>query len=103
MSSYSVDTVARRAATAISRRHSLLTLGGAVLAATVPKPSVSEAKKKSRKDCQKKEQQRCTKDFAACRNMLLAKCGGTPACVTAQACCATCSATGYLSCVLASV
>lgn len=103
MSKHAVDTVARHAAVAISRRRSLRTLGGAALAAAMANPAASEAKKKVRKDCQKKEKQRCNKDAAACRNTLLATCGGTPDCVALQACCTTCSANGFLSCLEASL
>jgi hypothetical protein len=102
MSAHTVDTVARHAAAAITRRHSLLTLGGAALAAAVARPTFSEAKKKVRKDCQKKEKQRCGKDTAACLNTVAVVCG-TPDCVALQACCATCSANGFLACFLAAL
>jgi hypothetical protein len=86
---------------ALSRRASLLTLGGAALAASVTNAGVSEAKKKG-KDCKKKEKQRCSNDAAACINTFLAVCELTPPeCAALQACCDECSSDGVLTCLLA--
>jgi hypothetical protein len=49
MNMQSFDAVTRRAAEGISRRRSLLTLGGAAAAATMARPSASEAKNKGKK------------------------------------------------------
>jgi hypothetical protein len=102
MSTSAFDAVTRTAAAGVSRRRSLLTLGGAALAAGVTNAGVSEAKKKKGKDCKKKEKQRCTNDAAACKTSIQPLCDpGDPAgCLQAQACCEECSADGFLTCLL---
>ena len=64
----------RRAAVAISRRTSLMTLGGTVLAVAIPGPSLVEAKKKGKKGkrCKRKnednENDQCEQQGPPCRN-----------------------------------
>jgi hypothetical protein len=104
MNTQSFDAVARRAAVGMSRRSSLVTLGGAAAGALIAGPSASEAKKKKGKDCKKKEKQRCSSDAAACKTTVqVALCpDAEPAtCVAAQTCCDQCSANGFLTCLLA--
>lgn len=102
MNMHAFDAVSRCAAEGISRRRSLLTLGGAAVAATIARPSASDAKKKGNK-CKKKEQQRCKNDAAACKTTVLALCDppGTPECIVLQNCCDSCSASGFITCLAA--
>jgi hypothetical protein len=102
MNTNAFDAITRRAAEGISRRRSLLTLGGAALAATIATPKLSEAKKKKGKDCKKKEKQRCSKDAAACKATIQPLCDpGDPAtCLILQNCCEECSANGFLTCLI---
>jgi hypothetical protein len=94
------DAVSRRAAESISRRRSLLTLGGAALGATLATPSASEAKK--RLSCKEKEQRRCKRDADACKAYIDEFCAPNPApeCTIVKPCCENCSAAGFFDCVL---
>jgi hypothetical protein len=100
MSTHAFDAVTRRAAAGISRRSSLLTLGGAALAATLAGPQLGVAKKKKGKDCKKKEKQRCTNDAAACRTTILINCEDPAGCPEFLPCCDECSANGFLTCFI---
>lgn len=103
LSEMTIDAIARRAANSTSRRASLLALGGAGLAATAARPSVTSAAKAGKK-CKKKAKKKCKRDIAACRATLEEHCAniGNPAgCLLAQACCDSCSANGYVTCTLA--
>lgn len=100
VSTSAFDTFAREAASGVSRRGSLLTIGGAALAAGVTNAGVSVAKKK--KTCKKKQNQRCNNDAAGCRAQVPAACNNNPECVAeASLCCDTCSANGFLTCLIA--
>jgi hypothetical protein len=102
MNSQVLESVTRRAAAAVSRRSSLVTLGGTALAASLAMPGVSEAKKKKGKDCKKKEKQRCSNDTADCIATLQATPSCDATCVALLTpCCETCSANGFLTCFLA--
>jgi type IV secretory pathway VirD2 relaxase len=102
MSTRAFAALRRHAAEGVSRRTSLLTLGGAALAATVAKPDVSEAKKKKGQDCKKKAKQRCANDAAACRAQIPAACADDPNCTgLATFCCEACSGNGFITCLLA--
>jgi hypothetical protein len=62
---------------------------------------VRDTRKKKGKQCGTKEQQRCTTDAAACRPLVLAVCGNNEECVAdALPCCDTCSADGFVTCLL---
>lgn len=102
MDMQSFDAVARRTADSISRRRSLLTLGGATLGVTLARPATSEAKKQGKK-CKKKERKRCNKDATECRVTVQALCQppGSPECLALQTCCDTCSADGFIACLIA--
>jgi hypothetical protein len=101
MSTRAFAAVRRHAADGVSRRTSLLTLGGAALAA-VATLDVSEAKKKKGKDCKKKAKQRCSNDVASCTALIPAVCSGDPTCIAkVNLCCETCSGNGFLTCLLA--
>lgn len=107
MSSNAFDAAARRAAESVSRRASLLSLGAAALAATAAAPDIGIAKKKARKcskTCRQKQRKRCRRDTAACREIADASpfCSLDPegsTCVIFKACCAACSARGFLACL----
>jgi hypothetical protein len=119
MTTPAIDALARQAAR-LSRRRSLLTLGGAVLAATTATAvePVSARKHKNKRnnkkngknggkgnggDCQKKEQQRCSNDAAACKAAVQPLCNADniEECLAIQTCCEECSAGGFLTCLLA--
>ena len=102
MRTHVLNLLTRRAASQVTRRHSLLTLGGAALSATaIAQPERASARKKKGKDCGKKERQRCNADAETCRSLILAQCELDPAgCQALAACCDTCSADGLLRCAL---
>lgn len=96
------DAVTRRAAEGISRRHSLLALGGVAAGAVLARPVTGEAKKKKNKKCKKKEKRRCKADAAACKVSVQATCQPptAPECLVFLSCCDTCSADGFISCMI---
>ena len=102
MNMQSFDAVARRAAEGISRRRSLLTLGGAAAATMIARPSASEARNKGKK-CKNKEKQRCANDAAACKTTILPLCDspGSADCIVQQNCCDTCAASEFIACLAA--
>ena len=118
MNEQTVDALSRRTARSMSRRGSLLTLGGA-LAATIAVPSLAEAKKnskKAKKAKKRKAQQRaaeqaenqanqaCQSQVAGCKAHILDVCqlsGGR--CVPAAECCSSlgaCNVTGFITCLV---
>jgi hypothetical protein len=105
MNSRAFETLTRRTAEGISRRSSLLTLGGAALAATMATPDVGQAKKNKKKSgdkCKDKEKKRCNNDAADCKDTIQPLCDpadpGT--CLILQNCCDECSANGFLECLI---
>ena len=71
MSEQHFDAFTRRAAQAVSRRSSLMALGGATLAAVVAKPAITDAKKnKSNKKAKKKARKKCKKQVGQCETFL---------------------------------
>lgn len=74
MSTATFDDFTRRAAGTVSRRASLMTLGGAALAAAATKPSIAEAKKnknkKAKKKAKKKANQKCQQQVPQCETAL---------------------------------
>jgi hypothetical protein len=86
----------------VTRRRSALALGGGILAARGAFPGVSTARKKKSKSCKKQETQRCNTDAAACKNTVALGCApGDPTdCAAEKACCDTCSANGFITCLL---
>jgi hypothetical protein len=102
MDTNAFDTVTRAATAAVSRRGSLLMLGGAALGAAGATPSVGEAKKKKGKDCKKKAKQRCSNDTAACIAEAPVACEGDAECIAdVIGCCNNCSANAFLTCLIA--
>lgn len=89
----------RRAAAAVTRRHSFLTLGGAALTAAVAAPATAEAGKGARK-----ARKRCKKQEGKCRTSVEEFCGGNASCLESLfRCCeplATCDAGASTDCFL---
>ena len=100
MNTYALDTISRRAAEAISRRRSLLAVTGAALGVTMARPLSSEAK--GGNSCKKKAKKQCANDATACKTSVLALCDqpGSPQCAGLQACCDSCSAAGFMTCLI---
>ena len=128
MSELIIDSITRHAADAVSRRASILALGGMALAAVSAVPASAKGKKKgkNRKDRKKATgggevvsptpaapaptgptgeqlaQTRCAAQGAQCRAFLTAACGDSQDCLEALICCdqfATCNAATGLSCI----
>lgn len=93
--------LARQAVAALSRRASLLTLGGAALLASASNVNPSGARKKRGAGCKKKEQQRCANDVDRCRTTVLLNCGEPGGCFAAALCCEECTARRFLTCAIA--
>ena len=112
-----VEVLSRRAAASMSRRGSLLSLGGA-LAAVIAAPSLAQAKKntnKARKAKKRKAQQRaaeqaenqanqvCQSQVEGCRTLVVGLCEGQGnECLAAANCCSSlgaCDVTGFFACV----
>ncbi|MFN8662325.1 MAG: hypothetical protein U0075_10565 [Thermomicrobiales bacterium] len=110
MTTPTIDALALQTAR-LSRRRSLLTLGGTVIAsvaATGVEPGLARKNRQKDRsgkgaDCQKKEQQRCTNDVAACKATVQPLCNADNAeeCLAIQTCCEECAAAGFLACLLA--
>ena len=112
-----VEVLSRRAAASMSRRGSLVSLGGA-LAAVIAAPSLAQAKKntkKSKKAKKRKAQQRaaeqaenqanqvCQSQVEGCRTLVVDLCEGQGnECLAAANCCSSlgaCDVTGFFACV----
>jgi uncharacterized protein YlxW (UPF0749 family) len=112
-----VEVLSRRAAASISRRGSLVSLGGG-LAAIIAAPSLAQAKKNTKKDKKKakrKAQQRaaeqaenqanqvCQSQVEGCRTLVVDLCEGQGnECLAAANCCSSlgaCDVTGFFACV----
>ena len=65
---------------------------------------VTSARKKQGKKCKQNERRRCNADAETCKAQVLDACDGNAECVLgANACCDTCSADGFVTCVLAAI
>jgi hypothetical protein len=110
MNEQTVEVLSRRAATSVSRRGSLLSLGGA-LAAVITAPSLTQAKKSTKKAKRKAAQRAeneanliCQSQVAGCRARVLAECDG-PTCPALAECCSslgTCDFNGFFACLVSS-
>lgn len=125
MTTPTIDTLAHHAAR-LSRRRTLLSLGGAVLAATTAvaaEPGYARKHKKNKHNrkrnqnngergnggkgnggvCLNKEQERCSNDAAACKASVQPLCNAdnVAECLAIQTCCEECSAGGFITCLLA--
>jgi hypothetical protein len=125
MTDHSFDTIVRGATAGVSRRRSLFTLGAAGVVAALANPFAADAKKdgsakaegkkagsaraegkKHGKHKKKCPPDRCAGQVDSCTITLANSCGGDPSCQDSVACCshfATCDATGFWTCLLASV
>jgi hypothetical protein len=113
------DSISRRAAAAITRRTSLMTMGAAGLAA-LSRATTGDAKKnkkgkkadkKAKKECQAElaacttEATRCAAQVEQCTAVFAAVCGGDPACDDQIACCsklASCDVNAFFACLVVS-
>jgi hypothetical protein len=98
MSSTSFDAVARRAAVAISRRATVMTVGGAGLAAALGVPFTA-ARKSGKK---RKKKNACQRQVGQCRGFFTNVCGSETGCPEAFACCellANCNSGGFVACI----
>jgi hypothetical protein len=112
-----IDTVSRHAAGAVSRRVSLLALGGMALAAMTAVPAAAKGGKKGKKGKKRKGgaggssnageqlvQARCASQVDQCRTSFTPVCQGDAGCLARLSCCdlfATCDGTGAISCLFA--
>jgi len=99
LSDRAIDLISRRTADALSRRGSLLALGGLALATAIPASTAKAAKGKNRK----KRKQICQRQIAPCEAFFAALCFGDPACEAEFfPCCAPladCDSAGVLECL----
>jgi hypothetical protein len=108
-----VEVLSRRAAASMSRRGSLLSLGGA-LAAVIASPSLAQAKKNSKKGKKKAKQkaaeraenvanQVCQSQVAGYRAHVLAECSLPDAgCIAGADCCSSlgiCNVADFFTCL----
>jgi hypothetical protein len=85
----------------VSRRLSLLTVGGTVVAAAVLRPTTSDAKKKS---CGKKQKKKCQQQRDLCTNQVALVCNNDPECIAEiTPCCDNCFSGDFLVCVVAAM
>ena len=75
MNANAFDAFTRRTAEAVSRRKSLLTIGGAALGATVAAPFLAGADIK-KKECKKKCKEKCKNQVEQCENEVRQLCNG---------------------------
>src|SRR5262245_56470646 len=74
LSDHAIDAITRRAADAVSRRNSLLALGGAALAAATMAEPLKAKKTKTR------IKKKCRRQVTQCRNYFAGFCLGDPEC-----------------------
>lgn len=100
MSEQNFDAFTRQAAQSVSRRQSLMALGGATLAAVATKPTIAEAKKSGKNANQKAKKQarkKCKKQVQQCVDALNQFNEGN-----LTFCCqelSTCDAFGFIQCL----
>lgn len=109
MTEQNFDAFTRRAAEGVSRRKSLVALGGATLAAIAAKPSIADAKqnsgKNANKKAKKKARKKCKKQVGQCNAFVMQMCARSRSPQQCQSdnlrCCesfATCNAGAALQC-----
>ena len=100
------DALTRHAAHAVSRRHSLLTLGGAAVASAVTVPSVIQAGQTAKR-AKKRKRQKCRRQIDQCLDALTEVCEGEESCINNfDHCCpllADCKAGAALDCLFTHV
>ena len=99
----SFDAFTRGAAAGDTRRGTLLTLGGAALAAAVSGSVTSSAKKNNKKKNKKKEkkkaEQKCKQQVADCQSILQSVAAPTPEQLLCCDSLSTCNAALFISCI----
>jgi hypothetical protein len=98
MSEQSFDAFTRRAAQAVSRRQSLMALGGATLAAAAAKPSIAEAKKNKNKKAKKKAKKKCKQQVPQCE-AAVAQANGIPQQIQCCQFLSNCNAGSFVQCI----
>jgi hypothetical protein len=99
MNRQALESMTRRATAAVTRRSSLLTLGGAALAATMARPDVGEAKKGGQ-SCGKKQKKKCQAVETQCNAFGTPLCNGNATCLAQVAlCCQQCFADAFFACI----
>lgn len=107
MNETTFDAVSRRAGTVVSRRGSLLTLGGAALVAVMATPGSTLAGKKNRKKNRKKAKKQafklCKKQVGECQTFMNAACNGAGCGEVVAVCCpllGTCQNEAFFTCIV---
>jgi hypothetical protein len=104
MSERSFDTLARGTAEALSRRGSLVTLGGAALAAGLLGAVGTEAKQNPAKKVKKKDKKRCNQARDGCRTLVQSiPIGDEEIRGIFLACCENCRSGDFVECLEASI
>jgi hypothetical protein len=97
VNSHTFDTITRQARSVVTRRASLLTLGGAALAATVANPGAAAADGGFKKKLKK----RCNQNKTNCVNSMDAFCNGVEECIASLTpCCGECFSNPFIICFL---
>jgi hypothetical protein len=105
MSEQTLDALTHRAGEALSRRHSLGTLGVAALLAAMASPTAALAansNKKAKRKARKLKTKKCRKQEGPCRDFWTGVCEGDPECLPMIDCCASfssCDADAAFSCM----
>ena len=98
----SFDAFTRRTAAGVSRRGTLMTLGGAALTAALTSPLGTEAKennKKKRKKEARKAERKCKQQVADCQLILNSLLDPTPGQLLCCNSLSTCNAALFVSCL----
>jgi hypothetical protein len=103
MREHAFDTFTRGTTDALSRRHSLMTLGGAALAAGLAGAVGTEAKQNPAKKVKKKNKKKCNQEREECRNLVLALERPPEIEAAFLACCENCFAGDFAVCLIAAI
>jgi hypothetical protein len=110
MSEQTFDAFSRHAAMAVSRRTSLLALGGMALAAATATPGATAAKSRKNRKRQKGKKdvlKLCAPQVNECKTAIGANCGADASClVVIDVCCpllGKCQNSAFWDCVIASI
>ena len=99
MTTTTFDTFTRQAATQVSRRRSLMTLGGAGLAAALGGPLAVEAKKNKSKKAKNKAKKKCQQQVPQCESALAQVGGNGPQLAFCCQFLGSCNATQFIQCI----
>jgi hypothetical protein len=112
MSESAFDAFSRHASQAVSRRSSLVTLGGAALAAIVAMPGIgiagksSNNKNKKQKQAKKQSLKLCQQQVGQCQTFINAECEGNGCGTVVAVCCpllGTCQNEAFFTCLVDSL